>query len=153
MNKKFVETHSSKQLLKMIKSEDTIIITGNAGMGKSFLMRHIALQMKSDGYEVLPIIDPKDILTYTLPNRKTLYVIDDICGKYNVVQNLIEVWEYNSSEIKKSIGKSNCKILSNCRLQVFQSKQFQSLKILSQKQFNMLTSEYSLTTEKKGALQ
>lgn len=152
MDKKFVETHSSKQLLKMIKSEDTIIITGNAGMGKSFLMRHIALQMKSDGYEVLPIIDPKDILTYTLPNRKTLYVIDDICGKYNVVQNLIEVWEYNSSEIKKSIGKSNCKILSNCRLQVFQSKQFQSLKILSQKQFNMLTSEYSLTTEEKRCI-
>jgi energy-coupling factor transporter ATP-binding protein EcfA2 len=89
-NDKCFETSAVATILKEVKDESFVVITGPSGMGKSTIAKLVALQLQnSDGYHILPVMCPKDIVKYLDPNIKQIYFIDDICGKFSVIFNFL----------------------------------------------------------------
>ncbi|XP_052079021.1 uncharacterized protein LOC127717166 [Mytilus californianus] len=151
-DEKFVQTNSSKHLLEVLKKNKIIVVTGNAGVGKSVTSRHVGLHMLLEGFDVLPVKSPKDISTYAAKTRKALFIVDDICGRYNVIQSEIEKWDRYASDIKDCFSISPIKILATCRLQVFKHPILQRLELLTQCQFNMTSEKYSPTVQEKRSI-
>ncbi|XP_076080029.1 uncharacterized protein LOC143050800 [Mytilus galloprovincialis] len=126
-DKIFIPTRAAKHVLKCIKENSTVTITASSGVGKTVILRHVALQMSAEGYDVLPVIDPCDIVKFYNPNKKTLFVIDDLCGNYSLNQTDMKVWEPFIEQITKILLKNNAKIIVACRLQ--QDKKEVNLKV------------------------
>ena len=96
------------------------MITGPSGIGKSTIVKLVALQLQnSDGYHILPVMCPEDIVKYLDPNIKQIYIIDDICGKFSVDQSMINSWERVDRKILKYCGgNKEFRVLGTCRLQI-----------------------------------
>lgn len=151
-DERFVETNSSKHLLQELKKNQIVVVIGNAGIGKSFTSRHIALEMIGEGYDVLTVKSPKDVVSYSMKKRKSLFLFDDICGRYNVIQSESEEWDRYTSDIQECLTIAPIKILATCRLQVFQNPIIQELEILTQCQFDMSSDKYATTVPEKRSI-
>ncbi|CAC5357848.1 ANK [Mytilus coruscus] len=140
----FVTTNQLKTIFVPLETKGSLTITGNSGVGKSFTTRHIALHLHHNGYEIMPVRNPVDIFNYVSTNAKLVFVFDDVCGKTHLLHNEIEDWERYSDEIANCISGKDIKILCNCRLQIFQSKPFESLYLLRECQFNLFSSDFTI---------
>ena len=117
----FVSTRASEYVFKCISMQPSVTVTGNPGVGKTATMRSVALKMKKEGYTVVPTNSPKDIINFSEKDKKMLFVVDDVCGNYTVNQNRIDKWLEKSESIQSLLGNEYCiKIISTCRLQIFQ---------------------------------
>ncbi|XP_071125124.1 uncharacterized protein [Mytilus edulis] len=146
VDEKFVETNSSKQLYKCLKENNFVSVTGSAGIGKSITSRHVALQMMLEGYDVIPVKSPSEIF---VSKNKTLYIYDDICGRYEAIQHEIEDWDRHIDVILDCYSLSPIKILANCRLQVYQSPKFQTQELLTKCKFDMSIGKNAICTDDK----
>ncbi|CAC5412656.1 unnamed protein product [Mytilus coruscus] len=135
----FINTRAAQYVLKCIKDNSCVTITASSGVGKTATMRHVALQMAEEGYDVLIVTEPGDILRFYNPNKRTLFVSD------------IKCWEPVIEDIQKSLDKKKTKILAACRLQVYQDEKFDSLSVFKSCVCNLLSRNICLSkTEKKS---
>ena len=133
---KFFETSAVATILKEVRNKSFVVIRGPSGIGKSTIVKLVALQLQNnDGYHILPVTCPEDIVKYLDPNIKQIYIIDDICGKFSVDPSMINSWHKVKRKILKYC-KNNKKfrVLGTCRLQISVSSQFRKLK----EQFEMV---------------
>lgn len=64
-------------------------ITASSGVGKTVILQNVTLQMSVNRYDILLVTDPGNIVKYHNPNKKTLFVIDDLCGKFSLNQTFV----------------------------------------------------------------
>ncbi|CAC5406321.1 unnamed protein product [Mytilus coruscus] len=122
-DEKFVITEAEKQLVKTILTESCITIIGNSsGTGKSFLLRHVALKMIDQGYMIIPCDHPGDIRQWFKHGRKTVFVFEDVCGRYTLNQQFYNKWNQRLDHITSRLEDKSCKIMSTCRLQVYKNE-------------------------------
>ena len=133
---KFFETSAVATILKEVRNKSFVVIRGPSGIGKSTIVRLVALQLQnSDGYHILPVMCPEDIVKYLDPNIKQIYIIDDICGKFSVDPSMINSWDrVNRKILKYCKDNKEFRVLGTCRLQISVSSQFRKLK----EQFQMV---------------
>jgi energy-coupling factor transporter ATP-binding protein EcfA2 len=107
----FFETSAVATILKEVRNKSFVVIRGPSGIGKSTIVKLVALQLQnSDGYHILPVMRPEDIVKYLDPNIKQIYIIDDICGKFSVdptVLLLPRQYDRQQSSIYPSYYKGN----------------------------------------------
>jgi KaiC/GvpD/RAD55 family RecA-like ATPase len=53
--KNFIETRALKILTEDIMENNLLTVIGNPGTGKTYLIHHVALQLQSMNYEILPV--------------------------------------------------------------------------------------------------
>ncbi|CAC5388467.1 unnamed protein product [Mytilus coruscus] len=94
-DKMFIKVRGTKRVLKCLKENSCVTITASSGVGKTATLRHVALQMAKEGYDLPLVTDPSDIVKFYNPNQKTLFVIDDLFGNYSLNRTNIDVWEPN----------------------------------------------------------
>lgn len=104
---------------KCVEENSCVTITGPAGSGKTFLARHTALMLQKKGYSIVPIHKESDIQTYYQPRKRTVFIVDDICGNFTANHQQIENWKQMLPVIKSIQEDTFCKIIVSCRLQVF----------------------------------
>ncbi|CAC5378634.1 unnamed protein product [Mytilus coruscus] len=148
----FITTEATKHVLKCIKEKSCVTITASSGVGKTAILRHVALQMAKEGYDLLLVTDPGDIVKFYNPNQKTLFVIDDLCGNYSLNQTDIKVWEPVMERIKKILSNTHAKIIAACRLQVYQDDKFESLSVFKSCVCNLLSDNMCLSKAEKESL-
>lgn len=51
-DKQFVETKASKEVERLIKCQNIVMVTGHTGSGKSAILHHVALKYRSQGWNV-----------------------------------------------------------------------------------------------------
>ncbi|XP_071146750.1 uncharacterized protein [Mytilus edulis] len=124
-----VETRAMKVVFKCIMERSCVTITASSGVGKTCTLRNVALKMKEEGYTILPVTNPNDMVQFCNPNQKTLFVIDDFCGTYSINQSDLDSWESVMEHVKVMMQNKRTKIIVACRLQVYQDKKFESLSI------------------------
>ncbi|CAC5362212.1 unnamed protein product [Mytilus coruscus] len=147
----FIITRPAKHLPKSIKENSCVTIIASSGVGKTATLRHVALQMSNEEYDVIIVSDPGHIIKFYNPNKKTLFVIDDLCGNFSVFQSDIKSWDPLIERIKEILINKQTKIIAACRLQVFQDEKFGILSVFKSCACNMLSEEIRLTkTEKKS---
>ncbi|CAG2188630.1 unnamed protein product [Mytilus edulis] len=92
-NKLFIKTDAVDFVLESLKEMNCCTVIGTSGIGKSATIHHVALFLRdTEGYRIIPIHSPSEIDKYFQRNRKQIFVIDDICGKYTVIQTEVEKW-------------------------------------------------------------
>ncbi|CAG2188639.1 unnamed protein product [Mytilus edulis] len=92
-NKLFIKTDAVDFVLESLKEMNCCTVIGTSGIGKSATIHHIALFLRdTGGYRIIPIHSPSDIEKYFQRNQSQIFVIDDICGKYTVIQAEVEKW-------------------------------------------------------------
>ncbi|VDI15850.1 Hypothetical predicted protein [Mytilus galloprovincialis] len=125
----FITTEATRHVLKCIKENSCVTIAASPGVGKTATLRHVASQMSDEGYDVLLVTDPGDIVKFYNPKQKTLFVIDDLCGTYSLNQTDVKVWKPVMERIKKILSNKLAKIIVACRLQVYQDDKFKCLSV------------------------
>ncbi|VDI62004.1 Hypothetical predicted protein [Mytilus galloprovincialis] len=149
----FVETKAANYVLKCIQEHSCVTITASSGVGKTVILRHVALQMGADGYNVLPVTNPQDIVKFNNPNEKTLFVMDDFCGTYSLNPSDINSLGSVMNSIKELlIQNKTTKIIVACRLQVYQDDKFESLSIFRTCACNLLSEGLCLLQTEKQSI-
>ncbi|CAC5385131.1 unnamed protein product [Mytilus coruscus] len=148
----FITVRASKHVLKCITKNSCVTITAGPGVGKTATLQHVALQMAKEGYDLLPITDPGDIFRFNNPNRKTLFVIDDLCGNYSLNQNNVNVWDPVMEKLKTILSNKLTKIIVACRLQVYQDDKFESLSVFKSCVCNLLSKNMRLSKAEKQSI-
>ncbi|CAC5391197.1 unnamed protein product [Mytilus coruscus] len=148
-DKMFITTRAAKHVLAYIKENSCVTITASSGVGKTATLRHVALQMAAEGYDILLMTDPGDIVKFYNPNQKTLFVIDDLCGNYSLNQTDMKVWEPVIQPIKKILSNKLAKIIVACRLQVYQDDKFECLSVFKSCVCNLLSDSMCLSLAEK----
>ncbi|XP_076105867.1 uncharacterized protein LOC143074202 [Mytilus galloprovincialis] len=150
-DKMFIETNGAKSVLKCIKENGCVVVTGSSGTGKSSLMRHVALRMQEEGYVILPVTNPEKIIKWYNPSKKILFVVDDFCGTYTINPMKLESWKNQMEKIKTLIEKKPVKLIMSCRLQVFKDEKMKSLSFNQSCECNLLSEDnYLSETEKQS---
>ncbi|VDI07446.1 Hypothetical predicted protein [Mytilus galloprovincialis] len=129
----FVETNAFNFILNNLDKRSFTVV-GNPGMGKSMLMQQIALHLKdSKGYSILLCHNPLDVVNRFRKKTKQVFVLDDVCGRFTLVQSYIDRWKQYEMSMIKLFGNRDSEsiILASCRSQIFIEKQCQSLFIFS----------------------
>ncbi|CAC5422313.1 unnamed protein product [Mytilus coruscus] len=99
---------------------------------------------KQDGYYIVPVHSPEEIIQYCEPKHKQVFVIDDVCGKSTIDIGLVNCWTTLSTDIKKIIKDHKIKILLSCRKHIYSDRSFEGAEILSQTACDLVSS-YRLT--------
>lgn len=145
----YIVTRATSQVLVCIQKYNSVSVTGPSGCGKTALVSHVALQMERKGYTILTVTDGKEIKENFKPDRKTLYIVDDMCGTFTANQSRIEEWKKYLQDIQNILENSRCKLILTCRLQVFQDKRFESLELFKACECNLQSKSLSLTSDEK----
>ncbi|XP_071179170.1 uncharacterized protein [Mytilus edulis] len=151
-DQQFVSTEAEKHVMQKVLTQSSITLVGNSGTGKSFLSKHIALKMIEDGYTVIPCSKPEDIEKWFKHGRKTVFVFDDVCGRYTLNQQIYTEWKQRLDHTTSLLKDKCCKILSTCRLEVYKDEQFGNLSIFKMCSINLSSQELKLTDAEKIAL-
>jgi hypothetical protein len=76
----------------------------NVFLSIGILEQIVALRLnKEQLYDVVPAVYPSDIRDYYDPERKQVFVFDDICGKYSIHVQTMYDWKDLSDCIQKII--------------------------------------------------
>ncbi|XP_063402201.1 ankyrin-2-like [Mytilus trossulus] len=148
-----VETKAANYVLKCIQEHSCVTITASPGVGKTVTLRHVALQMGADGYNVLPVTNPHDIVKFNNPNKKTLFVMDDFCGTNSLNQSDVNSFESVMESIKELLIQNvTTKIIVACRLQVYQDDRFKFLSIFRGCECNLLSEDLCLSQTEEQSI-
>lgn len=149
----YFETRNFQAMLQRVKDQPYITFVGTPGSGKSATVHHIALKLQDkDEYEILPIVDIKDIQDYCDPNNKQVFVIDDVIGKFGFDTNKLNRLEEFKKKITSPIMPGS-KILMTCREVIFRNKVV-SKSFLNKKEnvIQLQSEENKLTADDKRSL-
>ncbi|VDI76645.1 Hypothetical predicted protein, partial [Mytilus galloprovincialis] len=149
-DKMFVSTRASDYVIECLQlGNSCLTLTAPSGVGKSFIARHTALVLKKEVYKIIPVRKPDDIEDYYQPGKKTVFIIDDICGNFTANQQQIENWEQLLPVINRIIADECCKIIVSCRLQVYKDEKFNILLPFKSCECNLISDKLGLTYVEK----
>ncbi|XP_071152333.1 uncharacterized protein [Mytilus edulis] len=148
-DEQFVNITAEKKVMEHILKESTVTIVGNSGTGKTFLSRHVALTMMKQGYIIIPCDNPGDIRQWFKPGRKTLFVFDDVCGRYILNQQIYNDWKQRLDHITSLLKDKCCKIMVTSRLDVYKNEQFGKLSIFKTCSIDLSSEEFKLNAAEK----
>ncbi|XP_065925457.1 uncharacterized protein [Magallana gigas] len=113
---KFVSTRACKEVKKLIKSQNLVIVTGNSGSGKSAIIQHIALRYRDQGWTVKPVYNVKEITdTYSsvdVLQSKILFVFNDPIGNESFDEIAYNSWKEQDERLKACL-RNNKMLLSS----------------------------------------
>ncbi|CAG2238415.1 unnamed protein product [Mytilus edulis] len=147
----FYETKGSKLVYAKVKDFGCILVTSNSGLGKTAIIRHIALKLHSEGFEIVPVESPEDIIKYKT-KQKQVFLIDDVLGKYDLSLTLLEKWERINEKLTRCLGSElgSNKVLCTTRLQIALNTRFTNAStILNQVIVNLEKGSSALSKEEK----
>ena len=110
-----------QEVLDKIRTNTVVMIIGNSGSGKSTTMKYASLQLQREGYEIVLISSPGDIPFHRFVDRKQLFIIDDVVGKYRVDTMTFDMWKRLQDRISVVFKHSGAKLLVTLRRQLYQT--------------------------------
>ncbi|XP_062580403.1 uncharacterized protein LOC134242354 [Saccostrea cucullata] len=114
----YQETHSFSSMMQKVKDQPYVIFVGVPGSGKSATARHIALKLKSENYQVLPIKDIRKLEDFCDTNNPQVFVMEDALGVYGLQQSELNIILRYKERIITPMNE-NSKLLLTCREIVF----------------------------------
>ncbi|XP_063447976.1 uncharacterized protein LOC134727525 [Mytilus trossulus] len=145
---KYVPTKASWYVFSLLKKENCVTVVGSPGVGKTAVIRHVALKMKEIGYTVIPITIPTDIRDFYQPGRQTVFVVDDMCGNFTANKQLIDNWKQLLGVVD-NIVLDNCKIIVSCRSQVYKDNKCCVLAQFRSCECNLISNDLLLSTDER----
>ncbi|XP_052059099.1 ankyrin-1-like [Mytilus californianus] len=148
-DKMFVPTRASDYIVECLQDNSCVTLTAPSGVGKSFYSRHTALVLQKEGFKIIPVYSPTDIRDYYQSGKKTVFIVDDICGNFTANQQQIENWKQLLPVINTIIADKCCKIIVSWRLQVYKDEKFNLLSPFKSCECNLVSDKLCLTSSEK----
>ena len=149
----FYKTRGAQEVVKSIKESNIVIIIGNSGTGKSTTMKYTTLQLREEGYEIIILSDPYDIPSYRFINRKQLFIMDDVLGKYRIDSMAFDMWERLHDRLKVVFNDKSAKLLVTLRKQLHKTiPQIQPSIIFDSKVVDLDSNDLVLSKDEKIAM-
>ncbi|XP_062589121.1 uncharacterized protein LOC134250792 [Saccostrea cucullata] len=117
-DKLFTRVPAYQSVHDKLKSLPFVTVTGSVGSGKTLLIRHIALELAQEGYEIIPVSAIEEIPLYGKLQSKQLFVIDDVLGVDGLEMDLYNNLSRQSENVL-SLLESGSKLIMSCRSVVF----------------------------------
>lgn len=146
---KYVVIDASVDALELLTKHHSLTVAGNAGCGKTAFIRHLALQFMSQGYEIVPVIEPKNIVEYHGDTRRQVFVLDDACRVHTVDRQKRMAWLDYGQVIQDCLLQSGSLLLVSVRLSILNIEPFQDLKVLSNIVVNLKDKQYALSVKNR----
>ncbi|CAC5376567.1 unnamed protein product [Mytilus coruscus] len=127
-DKMFIDTRAAQQVLKCIKENSCVTISASSGAGKTATLRHVALQMAENEYDVLPVTYPDEI------------------------KNEINIWTPVIDHLKTVLETNLTKTIVACRLQVYKDEKFECLSVFKSCVCNILSENMCLLKTEKDSI-
>lgn len=99
----FIVTEGTKLVEEEFEKSHSIAIVGCFGIGKTAILRHVALQMRLKDYIVVPVTDPNEIQKYYNPLKKHVFVVDNFCGVCDLDEKELEAWNECGVNLNESL--------------------------------------------------
>lgn len=120
-NSFFVQTKACEEVEKLINSQNFVVVAGHSGSGKTTIIQHIALKLRSQGWIVKPVNKVIDIIEIvkTLRNnleKSTIVVLNDPIGKESFDEIEFNSWKKHEETLKACLKK--VKLLVSCRIYI-----------------------------------
>lgn len=115
----YYETRGTNEVIEKLNLNNAVMITGSSGIGKTATMKYVSLYFERKGYDIVLISSPNDIPHQRFPERKQLFIMDDIIGKYRVDSVAVELWRRLHDRLKVVFKDQNVKLLSTLRRQLY----------------------------------
>ena len=129
-DKTFMKIKNVGRIIKVLQRETCVMVFGKSGMGKSTIIHHIALHYQNTcGYTITPCKSPVHIKKVS--DKRQIFVIDDICGKYKIRQSELEEW------LDLELLDFDDKIIVSCRSEIFRHPTFQKLELFVKHSFEL----------------
>lgn len=125
----FVETRASNHVMDCIRSNKCVAVVGSSGVGKTSLVQHVALEMEQNGYTIISVNEPNNIKDNYKLSRKTLFVVDDMCGNFTANTERLDEWKKAMTDITAILDHDSNKLILTCRIQVFRDEGFKHSKL------------------------
>lgn len=123
-----------------------VMFVGAPGSGKTATVRHIALKLQKEDYDVLSIKDIKDMETYSDAYKSQVFVIDDVLGKSSLDMRAYDlINRYKDNLINATMQET--KVLLTCRQQVFRNHKLLDFFLCKQDNVVDLSSEENVLTK------
>lgn len=149
----FYKTRGAQEVVKSIKESNIVIIIGNSGTGKSTTMKYTTLQLREEGYEIIILSDPYDIPSYRFINRKQLFIMDDVLGKYRIDSMAFDMWERLHDRLKVVFNDKSAKLLVTLRKQLHKTiPQIEPSIIFDSKVVDLDSNDLVLSKDEKIAM-
>lgn len=149
----FYKTRGAQEVVKSIKENNIVMIIGNSGTGKSTTMKYTTLQLREEGYEIIILSDPNDIPSQRFINRKQLFIMDDVLGKYRIDSMAFGMWERLHDRLKVVFNDKSAKLLVTLRRQLHKTiRQVQPFLIFDSKVVDLDSNDLVLSKDEKIAM-
>nr|XP_034328415.1 uncharacterized protein LOC117689960 [Crassostrea gigas] len=116
----FISTKACKEVEKIIKSRNLVIVAGHSGSGKSAIIQHIALQYRKQDWTVKPVKKVEDIVdvynSRGFKKNKTIFVFNNPLGKESFDEIYNDSWQRYEEDL--TLFLKTAKILMSCRNQI-----------------------------------
>lgn len=142
---RYVIIEAAVDALDLLKTHSSLTVAGNAGCGKTALIRHLALHFMSQGFAIVPVIEPKTIVDYHDETKKQVFVLDDACGVHTIDRRKRMSWLDYGQIIQTCLLQSDSLLLVSVRLSILNSELFEDVKVLSQNVINLKDKRYALS--------
>lgn len=119
----------------------------------STTMKYTTLQLREEGYEIIILSDPYDIPSYRFINRKQLFIMDDVLGKYRIDSMAFDMWERLHDRLKVVFNDKSAKLLVTLRKQLHKTiPQIQPSIIFDSKVVHLDSNDLVLSKDEKIAM-
>lgn len=135
-------------MLDKVREQSYVTFVGASGSGKTATARHIALNLqKEEGYEILPIMEIKDIVNYSDSSNPQVYVLDDMLGVYAFDVTFFHTICKYEKKLKNPV-MPRTKVLMTCRETLFRNEILSNTFLCDPKNVVFLHSKEHLLTDK-----
>lgn len=97
---RFYETKGTRKVMEKLNTNNCVMIIVNSIVGKTSILRYVSLLFEERGYKVVLISSPDEIPLHRFPERKQLFIMDDMIGKYRVDSVAVELWRKFHDRLK-----------------------------------------------------
>ncbi|XP_062609781.1 uncharacterized protein LOC134271592 [Saccostrea cucullata] len=149
----FIPTRASEVVQEKLKSHNLITVVGNSGSGKSAIIQHIALILKKEGWDVIPVDNVEEIkiiCSTEVSKNRILFVFNDPLGTESVDEILYHSWKRLEKTLEICLKKN--KLLISCRRCVFYDKRVKGILLDESTAVEIDNKENGLTVEEKRAI-
>ncbi|XP_062598734.1 uncharacterized protein LOC134260163 [Saccostrea cucullata] len=125
----FKETRGFRKVFEVCRSTSVITIVGCPASGKTSIARRIAMILECEGWEIVPLLDMKDMIEFSTVDSMQVFVCDDPFGifsfdksKLNTITKIKEVYKvFKNKKIICTIRKSIYKECSSLQSILFEN--------------------------------
>lgn len=104
-----MSTRACKEVEKVIKNQNLVIVTGNSGSGKSAIIQHIALCYRGQRWTVKPITRVTEIMEAFMKKDflpgNTIFVLNDPIGVDSFDEIAYNSWKENEKNLEAYLRK------------------------------------------------